>query len=497
MTRIITLTLWLVSLWASPTSALTSDGSTGAPSSLFIAVFDPESQQSYYKDLNTSMPQFLQNPAASIDLAQDGNFAAFLGKPHLVYNVSAFAALKADRSNIGNWGYLATSSDGRGIFGRSFVAVDAVRQKMQVYAAYLAGSSGVFDATDGGYFDGEHWGPNLNGQLGGSSVGRVGESLPFHFVSNATGDTAGGIVRALGAWTLAADGKLSFSAQANGNLPPVANAGAAQVVDQDAEVTLDGSASQDPDHGPDPLAYAWNQTTGPVVSLKGANTAKPAFTAVRPGTYGFRLAVGDGDASSVAATTVTVNAVNQPPVADAGPAQSVAVGNAVTLDGSRSYDPDKAPSALAYQWASIDGPAAVSLAGDKSAKATFTPSQPGTYRFNLTVGDGAASASATTQVAVSVKKIIALLAPATWKVKIKQRIGWDPGDIKGNRQVKIQFAKDGVKFKALGAAMAKKRGFNWKPTRKQITGQGVLRICVKPTNKSPLVCDSMAVVVEP
>lgn len=497
MTRLIALSLWLVSLWAGPAAALTSDGGSGAPSSVFIAVFDPDGQQSYYKDLNRSMAEFLQNPAAGIDLASDGNFAPFLGKPNLVYNVAAFAALKAGQSNLNNWGYLLTSSDGRGIFGRSFVAVDAVRQRMLVYAAYLSGTSGVFGAGDAGYFDGEHWGPNLNGELGGSSVGRVGVDLPFYFVSNATGDAAGGIVRSLGAWKLAADGKLSFAAEASTNQPPVANAGPAQAVGQGAEVTLDGGASQDPDHGPEPLVFAWNQTGGPFVVLNGDTTARPTFTPAQAGTYTFRLAVGDGEASSTAAVTVTASVVNQPPVADAGPAQTAVVGNPVTLDGSRSADPDSAPSPLTYQWTSLGGPAAVTLAGDQTARPAFTPPQPGTYRFQLTVGDGAATASATTQVEVSAKKIITLLAPANWKAKARQRIGWDPGELKGNRQVKIQFSKDGVKFTALGATTARKRGFNWKPTKKQVTSQGVLRICAKPTNRSPLVCDSMAVVVEP
>jgi PKD repeat protein len=497
MTRLLHLVLGLALLWGGPALALTGDGSTGAASSLFLAVFDPDAKQSYYKDLGTSMTQFLQNPAASLDLAQDANYAAFLGKPNLIYNVAAFAALKADQSNIATWGYLATSSEGRGIFDRSFVGVDAVRQKMQVYAAYLPGTSGVFAAGDAGYFDGDHWGPSLNGQLGGSSVGRIGASLPFYFVSNATGDAAGGLVRALGAWTLSADGKLGFAPQGNTNVPPVAVAGAAQAVAQGAQVTLDGSASQDPDHAPEALTFAWNQTAGPVVTLAGAYTAKASFAASRPGSYGFRLTVGDGEAASIATTTVTVSVVNQPPLADAGPAQSVIVGTAVVLDGSRSADPDQAPSPLAYQWSVVDAPAATTLSGDKTAKPAFTPTQPGAYRFQLTVSDGAASATATTQVVVSVKKIITIQAPSAWKAKVRQRIGWDPGELRPNRQVKIQFAKNGVKFKNLGASTAKKRGFNWKPTRAQATRNGVLRVCAKPTNGLPLACDSMAVMVLP
>ena len=45
---------------------------------------------------------------------------------------------------------------------------------------------------------------------------------------------------------------------------PVANAGTPQTVAVGRDgVTLDGSASADPDSGPSPLTYAWTQTGGP------------------------------------------------------------------------------------------------------------------------------------------------------------------------------------------------------------------------------------------
>lgn len=92
------------------------------------------------------------------------------------------------------------------------------------------------------------------------------------------------------------------------NQPPTAVAGADQTaVVPGSTVTLNGTASSDPDN--DPLTYSWTQISGPVVVLSGAGTATPSFTA--PGGIGstplvFQLIVNDGTTSS-AADTVTIS----------------------------------------------------------------------------------------------------------------------------------------------------------------------------------------------
>ncbi len=63
----------------------------------------------------------------------------------------------------------------------------------------------------------------------------------------------------------------------NVNLPPVADAGTDLAVDEKTLVRLDGSPSSDPDG--EVLTYAWTQLGGPAVSLSGARTSRPSFTA--------------------------------------------------------------------------------------------------------------------------------------------------------------------------------------------------------------------------
>jgi hypothetical protein len=176
------------------------------------------------------------------------------------------------------------------------------------------------------------------------------------------------------------------------NESPVADAGPNRTVDEGSSVTLNGSNSYDPDIG-DSITYKWIQTGGnPTVTLNGANTATPGFTAPYVGPGGasltFELTVTDlGGLEDSDTTVINVSDVNKPPIADAGPNQTKGEETKVTLNGSNSSDPDD--GIKSYRWSQTAGPR-VRLSNNKAIKPTFTaPNVAGSksLRFELTVTD--------------------------------------------------------------------------------------------------------------
>jgi hypothetical protein len=175
------------------------------------------------------------------------------------------------------------------------------------------------------------------------------------------------------------------------NQPPVAHAGGDQQVGEGGQVILDAGGSSDADDGI--AAYQWRQVDGPAVTLSDAGASQPSFTAPDVGPEGaslvFRLTVSDqAGLQSEDDCIVTVTWENQPPLAHAGPDQTVSEGATVTLDGSDSSDGDD--GIAAYRWSQISG-RAVTFNDPTAVRPVFTVPADAVdgerFAFRLTVID--------------------------------------------------------------------------------------------------------------
>ncbi|MCW3849048.1 PKD domain-containing protein [Sphingomonas sp. LB-2] len=188
------------------------------------------------------------------------------------------------------------------------------------------------------------------------------------------------------------------------NAPPVVNAGPDATVTAGSLVTLSGSGT---DLENDPISFAWSQNSGTPVTLTGATTLNPTFTApaktASSQVLTFALTGNDGNTTGQPDTVDITVPANVGPTANAGPPQTVGGGTPGTLNGSGSTDGDG--DTLTYSWVQTGGPP-VTITGANSATASFTapPSTLAaqTLTFSLTVSDGIGSNTASTTVTIPV-----------------------------------------------------------------------------------------------
>ena len=179
---------------------------------------------------------------------------------------------------------------------------------------------------------------------------------------------------------------------------PVANPGPNQTATVGSTVTLNGSGSTNPS-GIGSLTYNWSLTsvpTGSTATLTNPNSVIATFVVDVAGTYKAKLTVSNGTTSDNA--TAVISTVSTPPVANAGPNQTINLGSTVTLDGSKSSDSDGNP--LTYSWSLISIPAtsAAALSNSRSVNPTFVADVPGSYIAQLVVNDGNSNSQPSTVV---------------------------------------------------------------------------------------------------
>jgi len=186
--------------------------------------------------------------------------------------------------------------------------------------------------------------------------------------------------------------------------PPIAKAGSTQIITLPTDsVTLDGTASNDPDGSI--ITFLWRKISGPPsLAVTNPDSAITKIKNLSPGVYSFELKVTDNEGLAAKDTMiVTVNAagtINQPPVAKAGVDQIIILpANAITIDGSGSYDPDG--SIVLYSWNQITGPNLPVMSSSSYVSSVVHNLIQGIYQFELKVIDsGGLSAKDTVQITV-------------------------------------------------------------------------------------------------
>ena len=200
--------------------------------------------------------------------------------------------------------------------------------------------------------------------------------------------------------------KLQWSFEFDANAP-VANAGANRKAAVGTTVSLNGSGSTSPAGAP--LSYKWTFASRPAGSfaiLMDPSSVVASFVPDVQGAYVVTLTVGNGAGTSSANVTIDT-ASDPPPVANAGPNQTVAAGSTVTLNGSGSTS---SGGPLTFTWTLITVPAGsiAVLAGANTANPSFVADKAGTYVAQLVVNDGAlSSAPSTVTITTLVSKPVA------------------------------------------------------------------------------------------
>jgi PKD domain len=168
---------------------------------------------------------------------------------------------------------------------------------------------------------------------------------------------------------------------------PVADARSNQIARPGQTVQLHGSRSHDRDGTI--AAYSWSYVgsipAGLAASLSDPSAVKPTVFIDDAGTYIFQLVVADNAGTTSTPAQVRIRTG---PVASAGPAQTVKVGQTVQLDGSKSFDPEGLP--LKFHWTVLRPRGSQARLSDSlSAKPTVVFDVAGPYYIQLTVTDGA------------------------------------------------------------------------------------------------------------
>jgi len=187
--------------------------------------------------------------------------------------------------------------------------------------------------------------------------------------------------------SIARNGILARSKKGTGqiNLPPSVDAGVNKVITlPTSSVSVTGTVI---DAGI--VSTLWSQVSGPsTASIINPILLTTTISNLIEGVYVFRLTATDSQgAVGFDSVTITVNSavpINVPPIANAGPDQSVQLPSNAILNGSAT---DSDGTIVSYLWTRVSGPNTPTIVTPSSFNTSVTDLVEGTYIFRLTVTD--------------------------------------------------------------------------------------------------------------
>jgi uncharacterized protein YjiK len=197
------------------------------------------------------------------------------------------------------------------------------------------------------------------------------------------------------------------------NQAPVVNAGPDQTVTLPASATLNGTVSDDGlPNPPGMVTTTWSQVSGPgTVTFGNAGAVNTTASFSTVGVYTLRLTAKDG-AVSITDDVVITATLNQAPLVNAGPDQSITLPRSAVLDGTVSDDGLPTPPSLTTAWSKVSGPGTVTFGNANAVDTTATFSVAGAYTLRLTAFDGALSSFDEITIKVSNPPAVTTFNPA-------------------------------------------------------------------------------------
>lgn len=186
------------------------------------------------------------------------------------------------------------------------------------------------------------------------------------------------------------------------NEPPTANAGRDKTITLPTNSTYISGAGSDRDGTI--ASYSWAKKSGPIATMKSADTYLLQLSNLEEGVYVFTLTVTDnrGATATDDVKLTVLPAHNLPPTVYAGRDQKIQLpANSLQLVGSAS-DPDG--TIASYFWTKVTGPVA-SMKGVNEPVLQLSDLVEGTYNFRLTVTDNK-GAIAYDEVSVTVENVV-------------------------------------------------------------------------------------------